>query len=319
MGKKGLFDRASIADLLAKQDGLITRAQLISCAMSDSALRNRLRAGGSWQLLLPGVYQAFTGVPTQDQRELAALLYAGPGSIITGPAALAAHGIAVPDGPVVDVLIPAGRRRSDYSFVRVQRTARFPAVAYSRGSLHYVPPDRAVADTVRRLSDLTEVRAIVASAVQRRSVQVSDLARELDQGPVRCSASLRAALAETADGIRSVAEADLRRLIVRFGLPAPLYNPRLYLGEEFIACPDAWWPEAGVAVEVDSRQWHLSPKDWERTMARHSKMSALGIIVLHYPPARLSAEPRVVAAQIKSALEAGRGRRLPEFRAEPAR
>jgi len=91
-------------------------------------------------------------------------------------------------------------------------------------------------------------------------------------------------------------------------LPDPLYNPRLFVGEEFIAKPDAWWPEAGVAVEVDSRQWHLSPADWERTMARHSRMSALGITVLHYPPRRLHAEPRVIVAEIRAALEVGRRR-----------
>ena len=34
-----------------------------------------------------------------------------------------------------------------------------------------------------------------------------------------------------------------------------LYNPWLYAGEEFIARPDAWWPDAGVVVEVDSREF----------------------------------------------------------------
>jgi hypothetical protein len=56
-----------------------------------------------------------------------------------------------------------------------------------------------------------------------------------------------------------------------------LYNPWLYVGEEFIARPDAWWPDAGVVVEVDSREWHLSPADWKRTLARHSRMGAFGL------------------------------------------
>jgi hypothetical protein len=77
--------------------------------------------------------------------------------------------------------------------------------------------------------------------------------------------------------------------------------------------------EACVAAEVDSRQWHLSPGDWERTLERHSRMSALGIIVLHYPPAWLRSQPRIVAAEIRSALEAGRGRQLPRLRTLPAR
>jgi hypothetical protein len=125
------------------------------------------------------------------------------------------------------------------------------------------------------------------------------------------------ALLEVAEGVRSTVEADLRKLIKRAGLPDPLYNPKLYAGEEFIAMPDAWWPEAGVAVEVDSRQWHLSPADWERTMARHSRMTALGITVLHYPPRRLHAEPRVIIAEMRSAVEIGRGR--PRLQSGPCR
>ena len=35
-------------------------------------------------------------------------------------------------------------------------------------------------------------------------------------------------------------------------------------GETFLARPDAWWLKAGVVVEVDSREWHLSPEDWRR-------------------------------------------------------
>ena len=30
----------------------------------------------------------------------------------------------------------------------------------------------------------------------------------------------------------------------------PLFNPSLYLGDTFLAKPDAWWPDAGVAAEV---------------------------------------------------------------------
>ena len=35
-------------------------------------------------MLLPGVYLTDTGTVTQDHREIAALLYAGEGSLITG-------------------------------------------------------------------------------------------------------------------------------------------------------------------------------------------------------------------------------------------
>jgi hypothetical protein len=69
----------------------------------------------------------------------------------------------------------------------------------------------------------------------------------------------RSVLAEVADGIRSTAEGDLRDLIRAARLPMPLFNPSLYKGDTFLAKPDTWWPDAGVAAEVDSRAFHLSP------------------------------------------------------------
>ena len=88
-------------------------------------------------------------------------------------------------------------------------------------------------------------------------------------------------------------------------LPTPLFNPSLYDGDTFIAKPDAWWPDAGVAVEVDSRRWHLSPEAWERTMKRHDLMGEYLIIPLHFSPHQIRREPAEVAQRIKGALERG--------------
>jgi hypothetical protein len=94
-----------------------------------------------------------------------------------------------------------------------------------------------------------------------------------------------------------------------------MLNPRLFAGDELLAIPDAWWPQAGVAAEVDSQEWHLSPDSWKATMARHARMSARGIIVLHFPPSRIRTAGREVAAEIRSALAAASGRDLPAVRA----
>jgi len=319
MGQRALFDLEAVAQLLKRQEGVITRNQTKDCGMSDSALRHRLRTGGPWQVLLPGVYLSASGAVTTMQRQVAAILYAGPGSVITGPAALAWHRIRVPKTSVVNVLVPEPRRRRDVGFVRLNRTSRMPRMIFPDGQVCYVPPARAVADTVRGMRDLAGVRAIVADGVQRRIVQIPQLADELAGGPVQGSAGFRQVLAEVGDGVRSSAEGDLRTLIKRERIPDPMYNPRLYAGGSFIAEPDAWWTDAGVAGEIESREWHLSPEDWERTLARDARMSAYGIIVLHFPPKRLRTEPQVVAAEIRSALAAGRSRGPLDIRALPAR
>ena len=118
--------------------------------------------------------------------------------------------------------------------------------------MRYALLGRAVADAVRGLDDLRDVRAVVADAVQRGRCPVRDLAAELVAGPDIGSALFREALADVADGIRSAAEGDLKDLLARSGLPMPLFNAKVFAGEEFIAMPDGWWPKFGLALEVDS-------------------------------------------------------------------
>lgn len=318
MPRTASFDRDALEALLASQHGVISREQAGACGMPAHLLKYRLRVDGPWQVLVPGVYLTRTGAATLDQRDMAALLYAGPRSVITASAALRRFGLAPPSRDVVEVLIPAARRRRATAFVRPQRTARMPGLFCVAGEIRYVLPPRAVVDAARNLTALRDVRAVIADAVQLGKCPLAQLSEELHSGPVRGSALVRQAVAEVSGGIRSTAEGDLRDLIVRSRLPMPMFNPRLFVGRTFLGTPDCWWPESGVAGEADSRAWHLSPRDWEQTLARHARMSAHGIIVLHFTPAQIRTESHEVATAIRKALAAGRGRPLPPIRALPA-
>ena len=296
-----------LGQLLEKQSSVVSRGQLLALGMTDRAMQYRVRRNGPWRKLLPGVYLTATGIPSLHQKELAALLYAGPGSLVTGPMALMHHSIRSGSAVdhIIDVLVPADRQRLSTGFARLHRTVRMPARASSQGSVPLAPVPRAVADTVRQLAEVRDVRAVVADAVQLGRCTVGQLAEELRTGPVKGSAMFRSVLAEVADGVRSTAEGDLRGVIRTARLPMPLLNPSLYDGDVFLGTPDAWWPDARVAGEVDSREWHLSPEDWDRTRRRHDRMAAAGIIVLHFSPAQIRREPAEVAQMIKGALERG--------------
>jgi hypothetical protein len=320
MPRTAQFDRQALAALVARQHGVIARAQALECGMTTRVVDYRIRGGGSWQTLLPGVYLTHAGQPTDKQREMATLLYAGPRSVLTGAAALRRHGLSAGRSSAnardqcnpVDVLVPHGSRRADVAFARLHRTSRLPAPFCVAGEIRFALPPRAVADAVRPMSDLADVRAVIAEAVQRGRCSIQHLAGELDAGPVWGSGLFRRALAEVAEGIRSTVEGDLRDLIRWARLPTPLYNPRLLVDGEFLAMPDCWWPESGVAGEADSRAWHLSPDDWEQTLARHARMSSYGIIVLHISPQRIRYKRREVAEDIRRALAVGR--QLPQIR-----
>ena len=249
---------------------------------------------------------------------MAALLHAGPGSVITGPAAVRHHRIRGPAADVIDVLIPASRRRRDAAFVRLHRTTRMPGRMSRFGPLHYALPARAVADAVRDLASLRDVRAVVADAVQRGGCQIQDLYAELTAGQNVGSALFREALTDVADGIRSTAEGDLKDLLIKSGLPMPLFNASVFDGGIFIARPDAWWPKLGVAVEVDSREWHMSPEDHASTLARGRRMAVHQMVVLRFTPKQIRSQPSQVATEIRRALDGARGRPRLNLRTVPA-
>jgi hypothetical protein len=306
MPRKSEFDEARLDHILKEQHRVISRAQVLACGMSPRALHHRIAASGPWQRLLPGVYLTVTGMVTQDQREMAALLYAGRTSLITGPAAVRRHRLRSAGPDVVDVLIPWHRRRQSVAFVRVHRTRKLPKQMFVTGKIRFAEVPRAVADAARMLTRFDDVRAVVCEAVQRKSCTVAELTEELKAGPSAGSALLREALAEIADGVRSVAEADFRVLILRSGLPKPVFNAQLFDEDgTFIAMVDAWWQDAGVAGEVDSRAYHLSAEDQDRTTRRHDELLARGILLLHFPPKRVRTDAAGILSEIRRAIEKG--------------
>jgi very-short-patch-repair endonuclease len=303
----GMDTHLALAEVLRRQHHVITRRQALECGLGHDTIHRWALSGGPWQRLLPGVYLAVTGTPTINQKDMAALLYGGPGATLTGPSALRRHGMRIQQPEMIDVLIPASRPRQSSGFVRLRQTRRLPPQVCYEGPVQYALAARAVADAARDMQELAAVRAVVAAAVQTRRCTVEQIEAELRAGPVHGSALLRTALAEVAQGTRSAPEADLFELIKKGGLPEPLFNPRLFVGQEFLASPDAWWPDYAIAVEVDSREWHLSPESWEKTMRRHARMTARGILVLHFSPRQIRQEADEVLTEIRIALGARRG------------
>src|SRR5580658_4818214 len=313
MPKRSAFDRERLRQVLQAQHQVVTRRQALLCGMPHSTVDRYIAPGGPWQRLLPGVYLAVTGTVTQDQRDMAALLYAGGPSLITGTAAVRRHRLSPPGPDVVDVLIPWNRHRQSTAFVRMHRTRRMPERGYVTGKIWFAKAPRAVADAARSLTRFDDVRQVVCAAVQQRACTVAELAEELRAGPAAGATLLREALAEIGDGVRSVAEGDLRVLILDSDLPKPMFNARLFdASGVFIAAVDDWWPEAGVGSEVDSRAYHLSAEDQDRTTDRHDRLIAHGILLLHFSPKRIKTDPDGIISEIRAALEKGRCRpRLP--------
>jgi hypothetical protein len=301
-----VYDRSLLSRVAGQQFGVIGRKQALEAGLSRGAIDRLTQPGGRWQKIVAGVYATTTGNLSADQKAMAALLHAGPRSVITGADAVRRHRLRCSGLNEVDVAVPVDVRVHSVGFVRVTRTSRMPSEVYSTGLIRFAPVERAVADAARAMTRLGDVRAVVAEAIQRGRCPLTLLTRELAEGPSAGSRHLRRALTEISDGARSAAEADFMELIGKSGLEAPVYNARLYAANgTFLGVADAWWQRAGVAAEVDSREYHLSPQDYERTTLRHNALAQQGVNVLHFLPSSIKRDPAAIVANLRGAIKRG--------------
>lgn len=308
MPKRAVFDRELLHRTLAAQHQVISLSQAVACGLPRSTVIDWCKQGRKWQKLLPGVYLTVTGKPTTEQRLVAAKLYAGPGSAITGAAAIRLHRLRSPGADVIDVLIPWRVKRQSTGFVRIHRTRRMPRV-YRTGAIVFAEPVRAVADAARQFTSLDDVRSVVAEAVQKRACAVAEIGLELEQGGGRDSARLRVALAEVGAGVRSVAEARFRQRVLGSDLPPPRFNVFLRAADgSDIGEVDAWWADAGVSVEIDSQEYHFYRSDWLRTDAKRGRLLKHGIFPHNIAPSRVERAWDSIYGELKSSIEKGRQR-----------
>lgn len=210
--------------LATHQLGLVTRRQLSRCGVSTDAVR--WRAGRNWRLVLPGVLLLHRGLPTEEQRLVAALLCAGEGSWLGGLTATALHEVGgLKVTPPIDVRVAAPRKPHRVAWVSIRSTT-LAGDPTERGPLRWSGLPRAVVEAAADLADERQARSLVLEAVQRRLVRLDDLEHWVDRGTSRHTVRLRRLLHEAAAGVWSAPEGDLAQLILTSSaLPAAMFNP----------------------------------------------------------------------------------------------
>jgi hypothetical protein len=311
MPKLSGYDQAQLRQILRAQHQVVTRAQALRCGLPHATVERWVAPGGRWQKMLPGTYLTVTGKPAPRQRQVAAVLYGGPDSVITGPAAIRLHQLRSPGPDLIDVLVPWTSKPQSTGFVRVYRTRRLPGF-YTIGPIRFARAGRAVADAARGLASLDDVRAVVAEAVQKRACTLAEIGLELEEGSSRGSVFLRKALGEVRAGARSTAEVKFMKRLERSGLPMPEFNVLLVAADGTeIGEADAWWAAAGVVAEVDSVEYHFYRADWLKTDARNSRMLKYGILAHHFAPSRIDSDWDTIHDELKSSIENGLQRPRP--------
>jgi hypothetical protein len=289
-----------LAAVLDRQHDVASRSQLRAAQIDDGTIYRKVRAG-QWQRLLPGVFLVTPRPPGTEQRRVAAALFAGENAQLTGLTVLHWYGFrSAPATDRVHVLVPHTTHRRSAGFVVVQRALSLDPLARYTGLYHVTSVARAVVDACRALSELKDVRAIVSEAVQANRTSAKAIDAELRRAARSRTGLARRALTEVQAGIRSAPEAELRELTMRSKiLPQILWNPRLTtLDGKPLPTPDGWIDEVGVALQVDSAEYHARGDDWTTTLDRHNA-ARYDVQVIHITPKEIRTLPGKALATIE--------------------
>lgn len=293
-----------VADMAARQHGVVTREQFLGAGATADTLRSWQRAGR----LVPlhrGVYLLGSLVgplrPTRH-REMAAVLACGRGAAVSHGSALWLRNL-VPTRPggsngPVDLVVPGARCR------RPGITAhRLSSLQTSDVGLVEGIPTTTVIRTILDVASTTRPRLLEQVLARAERVAQLDSAALLDRldraRRVRGAPLLRSLLSGDAHPAFTRSEAEERFLdIIRLAeLPEPQVNARL--GDLEV---DFYFPAHGVAVEVDGFSHHSSRRSFEHDRDRDFGLGAGGVHVIRVTWRQLQRKPYRVVRRLTAVL-----------------
>ena len=295
-------------------DAVAHRRGLSEAGLSPGRIRRAI-AAGRWQEPLPGVVVAHSGPLTRRQRWLVGLAYAGAAGCLSHTSALLVLGARIdepfaprraagvqgrysapPEGGLVEVSVPHGRHLRSSGFVVVHQSRR-PVQVVRRDGLRLTAAARAAVDVGQTAGRRSDVDHVISNVLQRGLADVEQLRSEVAALGRSANGWVRAAVRDATRGMRSVGEADLRRVVVRAGLPEPEWNAPVETshGTYFV---DALWRRQRVAAEADGAAFHLSADEWGRDLRRQNALQATGLRLLRFPVRRLRGAPDDCGAEI---------------------
>lgn len=296
---------ARVLTYMAKNGGVISRAEALALGMSPATLDRRL-ADGWFTALSQGLY-ALPGVTLSERTLLLAATTALAG-IASHESAARLHGIDGFDSRVVVVTVPV-RRTNRFPDVRVHQTTDLTAEQTTEiNGIPVTCPPRTVLDLAavlpsKRLAAVTDqVVRLGLCSYQRISDVLEELARQGKPGVKR----LREVLEPRLGGLyvsESTLETLLLKVIKDAGLPMPNTQYRPTWLRHMNGRVDLAYVEAKVIVEADSLKWHGSPEAFQEDRRRDNLAQLAGWTILRFTWEDVTKRPEYVVATIRAALD----------------
>jgi hypothetical protein len=275
--------------LLNSQYGRVTRAQLQALGVPNTTIRGWIETGRLYRVL-PKVYAVGHRAPSREAELWAAILYAGPGAMLSHGTAAQWHGLI--DHPPRAIEVSTPRQVGSIKGVRVygrRETTRH---------LHARIPVTSTAQTVLDLAATAELKLV------RRALAVLDYRHELDLAALEAlcthgragSKRLREALASHEPELAHTngpLEVEFLEWCERHRVPVPEFNAVVH-GVQV----DAHWPGRNLIVELDGYDNHSSRAQLRRDKQNDLQLRGKGMTVLRYDRELIRRRPRPIRTEI---------------------
>ena len=293
-----------IAELAARQHGVVSIADLRAEGLGRRAIRHRIDTG-RLHTIHRGVYAVGHRRLTREGRWLAAVLACGEGALLSHACAASHYGLRQASPTRVDVIVVSRGGRRPPPAIRFHRP-RTPVPEVERWEHDAIP----ITSVARTLLDLA---AIVSSASLARAVERAVILELFDLRPLQATLArhprhagvprLHAVLdTYRADVLtRSELEAAFLQLCAAHAIPAPAVNA-LVEGYEV----DFSWRAQRLVVETDTHRHHGTRAAFERDRSRDADLTRAGHRVVRFTDRQLTREPARVAATVRALLDGGR-------------
>lgn len=296
----------------AEHHGVFRGAHARMAGLGDGQIERRI-ADCRWLALYRDVYRVNGAPPTWRGDLLAACWAGGFRAVASHRSAAELHGMPGRRTDLIEITCPRWRRARQDD-VRVHETKALDPVDIA------VVDGIAVTSAARTLFDLGGVsRAGVVelaleNALRRGLVTEGALAAMVKRlsrsgrpgGPIL--RDLLAARAPDRRATESEMETRLLQTIRAHGLPEPVTQYEVWQGASFVGRVDAAYPDARIAIEYDSDEFHSGRAPTRRDRARRHELVAASWLPIDVGPADLRAGGTLACAAISQAL---RDRRTP--------
>lgn len=286
-GRGCSLDLGRLRRLLADQDGVVARRQILAVGGDDNDIERLVRR----RLLVrvwEGVYVDHTGVMSWRQIAWAAVLVCWPAAL-SHESALAVtsldrleQGRPVRPGEVVHVAVDASRRVTPRPGVVVHRVADLDARALWNLGPPRIRHDEALLDAAAMCTRPVDALALVAEACQQGRTTPARVASALSgRARLRHGRWLRSVVEDVAAGVRSVLEHGyLVRVERAHGLPAGRRQARSRSAAGVVIYRDVDYSPYRTVVELDGRLGHEASTNRWADLARDLDAQAGGAVTL---------------------------------------